>query len=294
MLAGLNNEPREALEFLMLLTDLKGSYMDISSTTHLFRFRGDNINTINELVNNVIWHSKYAGLNDPFEMFFQLDDSGLEKLPLNDIAKILAKTKFLSERRAYVEQCFYQKNMTEIYGFIREHWGESFIKTMLSIYRKSVTVACFTKACDSRLMWGNYGNGMKGICFAYNKEKLRESGLEFADVIYSDAPPKIDTYKHLVENLRDIPITLDALFSLRKHKDWINEQEVRSLKYLEADELYEHQPGLAVQINPGCIEAIIIGERLAGDMRSFVESYAKKNDIALLIAKADLVMVPTY
>ena len=128
---------------------------------------------------------------------------------------------------------------------------------------------------------------MKGICFAYNKEKLRESGLEFADVIYSDAPPQIDTYKHLVEKLRDIPITLDTLFSLRKHKDWINEQEVRSLKYLEADELYEHQPGLAVQINPGCIEAIIIGERLAGDMRSFVESYAKKNDIALLIAKAD-------
>ena len=96
-------------------------------------------------------------------------------------------------------------------------------------------------------------------------------------------PPKIDTYKHLVENLRDIPITLDALFSLRKHKDWINEQEVRSLKYLEADELYEHQPGLAVQINPGCIEAIIIGERLAGDMRSFVESYAKEGANKFLI-----------
>ncbi|NIF50112.1 DUF2971 domain-containing protein [Enterobacter sp. Ap-1006] len=261
--------------------------MDISSATHLFRFRGDNINTINELVNNIIWHSKYAGLNDPFEMFFQLDDSGLEKLPLDDIAKILAKTRYLAEQREYIQRCFMQKDMVEIYEHIRQYWGESFIKALVSTYQKGVAVACFTKTYDSRLMWGYYGNGMKGICFVYNKQKLLESGLEIADVIYSDEAPKIDTYKHLVERLRGRPLTVDALFSLRKHNDWINEQEVRSLKYLEKDEVYEHQPGIAVPLSPGCIDAIILGERLAGDMRSFVEAYAKKNDIHLLIAKAD-------
>ncbi|HDC4531068.1 DUF2971 domain-containing protein [Enterobacter asburiae] len=262
--------------------------MIISNDTHIFRFRGDNINTINEMVNNTIWHSKHNGLNDPFELYFTLDNEGLKRLPSKDIAKIIQKSAFLEENRKAIERCFAEGNLSPIYPFIYQFWGGSFGNQLLEDFQKSVALACFTKTYDSRLMWGYYGNGMRGICFAYNKEKLKESDLELEEVHYSDEVPKIDIYKHLVERLRDMPITLNAKFSLRKHSDWAPEQEVRSLKYLKGEEIYGGIPGFAVPLKQNCIDAVIVGERLTGDMRSFIESFTKKNGIQILIAKADL------
>lgn len=95
--------------------------MILSNDTHIFRFRSDNINTINELVNNVIWHSKVGGLNDPFEMFFNLDVSALKDLEKRDIAALIQKTKFLEKNRAQVEECFFRGDLTPIYNFIYEH-----------------------------------------------------------------------------------------------------------------------------------------------------------------------------
>lgn len=262
--------------------------MIISNETHTFRFRGDNINTINEMVDNSIWHSKYSGLNDPFELFFTLDHDGLKRLPVADIAKIIQKSAFLKENRDYIERCFAVGDLTPVYSFIYKFWGETFGNQILDEFQKNVAIACFTKTIDSRLMWGYYGNGMKGICFAYNKEKLKDSGLELEDVQYSDEIPKIDIYKHLVERLRNKEVTLSARFSLRKHSDWINEKEVRSLKFLKGEELYEGTPGFAVPLKQNCIDAVIIGERLTGDMKNFIKNFTKKNGIQCLVAKADL------
>lgn len=261
--------------------------MILSSDKHLFRFRGDNINTINELVNNDIWHSKVGGLNDPFELFFNLDSEAIKGLSKQDLATIIKKTKFLDENRKIIEHCFYYDDLQPIRNYIYEYWGDSFAVGMLQDFHKNIAVACFTKKYDSRLMWGYYGNGMKGICFAYNKEKLTNCGIEFSDVTYSEEAPKINIYKHLVEKMNNIPLTLNAEFSLVKHRDWEKEEEVRSLKFLKGEHVYEHLPGFAVPLEKCCIDAVIIGERLTGDMRNFIENYAKKNDIALFIAKAD-------
>ncbi|MFZ8542003.1 hypothetical protein ACO1Y9_27935 [Klebsiella quasipneumoniae] len=95
VLAGLNNELHEALELIDFFLDLEGVIMMLSSATHIFRFRGDNINTINELVNNEIWHSKISGLNDPFDMFFSFDAEELRRLDKSDIATIIKNTTFL-------------------------------------------------------------------------------------------------------------------------------------------------------------------------------------------------------
>lgn len=128
---------------------------------------------------------------------------------------------------------------------------------------------------------------MKGICFAYNKEKLIKSGLEFDDVTYSDSPPKVNIYKHLMERLRHDHLTISADFSLIKHTDWAKEEEVRSLKFLKGEHVFEHLPGFAVPVQNGCIDAVIIGERLTGDMRNFIENYVAKNSIKLFVARAD-------
>ncbi|EPO3404410.1 DUF2971 domain-containing protein [Enterobacter hormaechei] len=261
--------------------------MTLSAETHLFRFRGDNINTISELVNNEIWHSKISGLNDPFEMFFNFDKEALRQLSKSDVATIIKETKFLEEYREEIERCFYYDDMEEVYKFIDHHWGDSFAYGLLKEFQKNVATACFTQRYDSRLMWGYYGNGMKGICFAYNKERLKNSDVEFSDVIYRSEAPTINIYKHLLERMRGERITIDGGFALIKHTDWKDEKEVRSLKYLKGEHVYEQLPGFAVPLKECCIDAVIIGERLTGDMRVFIENFAQKNHIEILIAKAD-------
>lgn len=261
--------------------------MILSSDTHLFRFRGDNINTINELVNNTIWHSKYSGLNDPLELFFDFDKDALRRLSKPDIATIIKKTKYLEENRIAVEICFIKDHLEPIYKYIDNYWLGDVAINMVREFQKNVAVACFTKKHDSRLMWGYYGNGMKGICLAYNKEKLESSGIEYSDVTYTEEVPKINIYKHILEMYRGQDVTINSHFSLFKHFDWQKEEEVRSLKFLKDDEVFENSPGFAVPLENGCIDAVIIGERLAGDMRNFIENFAKKNGIQVLIAKAD-------
>ncbi|MGU3447606.1 DUF2971 domain-containing protein [Enterobacteriaceae bacterium C34A] len=260
--------------------------MILSSATHLFRFRGDNINTINELVNNVIWHSKLSGLNDPFEMFFNSDEEALKKLSHADVATIIKDTKFLKEQGHAIHACFLSGDLSPIHKFINDCWGD-FAGNLLKEFQTDVAVACFTKKYDSRLMWGYYGNGMKGICFAYNKERLKASGVEFSNVTYAPEAPKVDIYKHLLEKIRGKPVTITGDFALIKHVDWVREEEVRSLKYIKGDEVYRGLPGFAVPLQECCIDAIIIGERLVGDMRVFIENFAKNNGIELLTAKAD-------
>lgn len=261
--------------------------MILSSDTHLFRFRGDNINTINELVNNVIWHSKIGGLNDPFDMIFNLDKDALKRLGKDDVAEIIKDTAFLRENRFEIEKCFFNNKLEPIYAYIYKYWGHEFAESLLNEFQKNVAAACFTKKYDSRLMWGYYGNGMKGICFAYNKEKLKLSGIEFSDVTYSDEAPKIDIYKHLLEQRRGNNLTIDGGFSLVKHRDWEKEEEVRSLRFIKGDGIYEHLPGFAVPLKGSCIDAVILGERLTGDMRTFIDNFAIKNGIQVFEARAD-------
>lgn len=261
--------------------------MILSSEYHLFRFRGDNVNTVNELVNNVIWHSKPKSLNDPFEMFFSFDFESLKEKSTGDIATIIKDTKFLRENRRRIEECFIGGDLSFVYDHIYKYWGEQFNKVIIDEFHQSVAIACFTKKYDSRLMWGYYGSGMKGVCFVYNKEKLNKCGVEFADVVYSDIPPKIDIFKHLLEKLRSEKVTISAEFSLIKHTDWEKEEEVRSLKFFSTKEHYKHSPGHAVILAESCIDAVIIGARLTGDMRAFIEEYSKRNGIKLFIAKAD-------
>ncbi|MBY4838539.1 DUF2971 domain-containing protein [Pantoea sp. DY-5] len=261
--------------------------MIVSRDKHLFRFRGDNVNTISELVNKSIWHSKVDGLNDPLELFFNLDADGLSKLGKDDIARIIKNNAAFRQSPNFFRRCFVRNELEPIYNMIREHWNEEFVGEMISEFRQKTAVACFTKTFDSRLMWGYYGNGMKGICFAYNKEKLSNSGLEFTDVKYVDEAPKVNIYKHLAESLSGAKLTIDADFAVCKHKDWEKEEEVRSLKYLKGDDVYKNNPGESILLNENCVDAIIVGERLHGDMRTFLEDYSKRNDIYLLVAKAN-------
>lgn len=262
--------------------------MFLSSDTHIFRFRADNQNTVNELTNNIIWHSKAEWLNDPFEMFFNFDSSDVSLLSRDDVAAIIKKSNYLKENSDFIQRCFLSNNLSPIYRFLNDMLGKKTVTNLVKELQRNIVVACFTKAHDSRLLWGYYGNGMQGVCFAYNKEKLIESGIEFDDIDYVQTAPTIDIYKHILEQIRGVPSTINSRFSLTKHDDWRKEEEVRSLKYVSSEDMSESARGYAVQLNNRCIDAVIIGDRLAGEIRDSIANYARVNGIKMFVAKADL------
>ncbi|MGK0703305.1 DUF2971 domain-containing protein [Yokenella regensburgei] len=261
--------------------------MYLSSDTHIFRFRADNEYTVKELTENTIWHSKIGELNDPFEMFFNFDMDAVQKLSHGDLALIIKDSTFLKENRSFIELCFVQKKLAAVHRFLNANLGKSTAMSLLETIQSGTVVACFTKKHDSRLMWGYYGNGMKGVCFAYNKSKLIASGIELGDVEYVTSAPSINIYKHMVEMMRGIPCSIDSKFVLAKHSDWIQEDEVRSVRFIDNEHFSKEASGYAVQLDSGCIDAVIIGSRLTGVIRDSIEDFARKNGIKLFEAKAD-------
>lgn len=261
--------------------------MYLSSDTHIFRFRPDNEYTVKELTENTIWHSKIGGLNDPFEMFFNFDMDAVKKLSADDLALIIKKSNFLKNNSQFIELCFFQKKFGAIHDFLNQSLGKGTAMGLLETIQSGTAVACFTKNHDSRLMWGYYGNGMKGVCFAYNKSRLIASGLEFENVEYVTKAPSIDIYKHMVEQMRGIPFSIDNKFVLTKHSDWAPEDEVRSVKFLDINDLPSDALGHAVKLDNGCIDAVIVGSRLTGSIRDSIEGFARENGIKLFEAQAD-------
>lgn len=85
------------------------------------------------------------------------------------------------------------------------------------IYRFGV--CCFSKKCDSILMWSHYADYHKGLCFVFDLDKVPLNGL-FADIIYANTKPRYDYCDEDEDPLK---------WFIYKHKDWKYEKEVRGI-----------------------------------------------------------------
>ncbi|MED5636620.1 hypothetical protein VZ142_02280, partial [Enterobacter hormaechei] len=102
--------------------------MILSSATHIFRFRGDNINTINELVNNAIWHSKNSILNDPFDMFYHFDKESLKCFDKSDISTLIDRLDKITGEGGELRELLGENELGKIYQRFDEVWGDGFAR----------------------------------------------------------------------------------------------------------------------------------------------------------------------
>ena|GEM_PF-5729048 len=133
---------------------------------------------------------------------------------------------------------------------LREHWKPTTIrknqhnayKEMLSKY----SIACFTGKEPSQLMWANYADGHKGICFKFElsvKDKNTLQNQPLFNVIYSRERPKIPQIdllkfganfklgKKFTTELTDKEFVTN--FLLTKSDEWSGETECRWVDYNE-------------------------------------------------------------
>ena len=173
---------------------------------------------------------------------------------------------------------------------------ESITSKSIEDTRKDTLVTCFSKRCDSILMWSHYSKSHTGVCIEYD----RPNNDDFWDITYSRKRPKIkleelisfmcalsiigEQFNHLLD--KELMFKTTGPY-LTKSIDWKYEQEVRCLvmrstqsenHIIENDKHYYRMPKPT---------KIYIGCKAKGKEMNNLISFAKKNGIKCVFLKCD-------
>ncbi|AVI67577.1 MULTISPECIES: DUF2971 domain-containing protein [Shewanella] len=264
----------------------------------VFRYRTMNKNTMNEVLNEEIWHSTIDGLNDPFEFPITLDWSNLKDCDNGVLVKYALHFKILptNEMTAYFLDGMSDK-VREIVVLNLDK-----LKSSLPEYYGGLFVACFSKNMRSPLMWSHYSDGMKGVCIAYDRSRLEESEqYDLHPVQYNETPLKLDyTHLHMVDAVDEFKyfdfvnnehslakgflvrlLSYDYLY--QKHKRWSYEYELRNI--IDPNNSRSNPKfGHAISRPKGAISAIIIGSKMKKIHINMVNKYCDFHDIPIYVA----------
>jgi len=183
-------------------------YYRQQAPSKIYRYRPEKLKEIKALVENKIWFSTLAQLNDPFEYNFKFD-----------VMKILASRKDIQNQMlsmSFVQKQVMLKKLSKSVDY------ESFYRDVLSNY----TISCFSEVHDSLLIWGHYSSGHRGICVEYDTVKL---GSEYGKVVM---PVNYQEKLPLMSAIDEASIARSFFFQIARTKatDWSYEREWRCIQ----------------------------------------------------------------
>ncbi|MFU1517901.1 DUF2971 domain-containing protein [Vreelandella alkaliphila] len=194
---------------------------------------------IDGLKNDYIYFADMDELNDPFEkkinLVFEIIRSEEEleikkKHFISFLKEVHLYEKSLSEKESALKRFASEKKIidessidefNQIVGRVCNLYVDALNHGESLKYR----ACCFTKRCDSLLMWGHYGDGMRGVCLKFN---LSDRDLRFLDVKYADEVQSFSIWDH-IENRNEYIYNLHST----KSNVWFYEEEVRAIQTSE-------------------------------------------------------------
>jgi hypothetical protein len=160
----------------------------------VFKFFPYNLHDLDALANNYLWFSSYQDFNDPFEDVF-IDNALNVDIEGNDITNIIqnqySKNKAIQFfKKIHSDQPSYKVEKVILDLFLEGKLEQEYIKLMSKTlqytqnkfreHTKEMRVCCFAQdrsdklAIENKLMWSHYGNGLRGFCVEYDREKFIE------------------------------------------------------------------------------------------------------------------------
>jgi hypothetical protein len=246
-----NDERIKYYEFGNPLDDIRPEQLKFLlkyTNTHLYRFRCDNNQSIENLKKNTMWMSSANNFNDPFECRIEFD---LYKAMYYDKGQDFQLSKELKEK-------------------IRSDQIEFDLKA--EKLRYGTFIACFTERSDSILMWSHYANFHKGFCIEYNFiDLLHEYQAYIKPVLYCKKintmdlqnPKLYDSYKKIIN----------------KAIEWDYEKEYRVVIIDQNDKEKINQRGYIIQTPKP--SKVILGCRTNCDVENEIKRYCIKNNVNL-------------
>lgn len=246
---------------------------------NLYKFHTFNEHSISALDAYSAWFAKPVSFNDPFE--------GLYKEVMNPINEVLAAelvSYILQDTPEHIEPTL---NSTLERG---EWLNELLIDFCKKIIRSQQNnfhdsgVCCFindgnVNPYEEPLMWGHYGNGLKGFAIQFEslQYKLFEhENIGAVQVNYENEPPVIDCLALIMRYIRRhntndsiVPELLRIMTT--KSKWWEYESEIRFISLMDGNKLFKY--------SEGAIKSIIIGSKMPEWQKRTIKAIADKHQI---------------
>lgn len=148
---------------------------------------------LDSLRNNTVYFSSVEELNDPYEGLMYYCDKGIthsqrmaaltQKLNLDHKnvkrARKEAEAMYKKMGAKKFSQHIDSVCKSEFEDFVVYHREHRFVLSLARAYTQDDN---FPAPLNDMMMWGHYGNGMKGMCIEYDFEKLRTSINKLNDV----------------------------------------------------------------------------------------------------------------
>ncbi|WP_429044499.1 DUF2971 domain-containing protein [Aeromonas hydrophila] len=246
----------------------------------LYKFHTFNENSISALESYSAWFAKPVTFNDPFE--------GLYKEVMNPINEALAAELIryiLHDRPEYIETLLNSKlEQNEWLNEMLIDFCKSMFRTQQANFHDS-GVCCFindgnVNPYEEPLMWGHYGNGLKGYAIEFESPSLNlfeHKNIGAVQVNYENEPPVIDclglTMRYIKKHNSDgnsiVPEILKIMTT--KSKWWEYENEMRFISFMDGNKL--------IKYNEGAIKSIIIGTKMPEWQKRTIKAIADKHQI---------------
>jgi hypothetical protein len=186
----------------------------------LYKYQPYSVQTLDNLKNRVLWFSRPAQFNDPFDS--KIVPSEIEPLGEKDW-QVLFKQ---------VQQTALQAKKTLPYHGPEDSFKERVKEGIEKSFENNVSdfqqrgVACFSAKMDDILMWSHYADGHRGFCLEF--DTTYEPFSKARPVIYAKTFPTLDAEEVAEVFIRRNPEP-QMKFLFTKSGCWEYEQEWRVL-----------------------------------------------------------------
>ena len=229
----------------------------------LFKFMPFNLFALQTIVNNSLYFNKPDLLNDPLDCRFEIDIRNIENFSRSTVEQIRQRRPFLVQNldlqtrnvMLYQNQALQKKFLDDFFKFdFNDNYG----------------ICSFSQTINETLLWSHYADRTKGICIAFNKQKLIDSLVLYCDHSFyrcEHGPVRYNGVKKLSIRLfknHGLSYSKRHLYSKTKH--WSYEKEFRIVlrKILKPTFTFSYPQDFirTIHFSKDAIHSIILGEKI--------------------------------
>jgi hypothetical protein len=217
----------------------------------LYKYQPYNTQTLDNLKNRVLWFSKPANFNDPFDC--AIGGFEISEITQNDWQAIFDKYRERAVAKGTRAKVKFDADFSQE-GRPNEKFKSATVKSTRNFrpdpkeaehFRNKRGVACFSEKVDDILMWAHYADGHRGFCIEF--DTTYDPFTRAFPVNYSDAFPTLNPKHILVDGQSDPMMAIIT----NKSTGWSYEKEWRIFRK-EGDTEYTVKPEALTGIYFGC------------------------------------------
>jgi len=145
----------------------------LSQPEIVYRYRSMNADDLDALANDYLYFSKVKDFNDPFEMMGRMKlDVPRPGPDWHNFTRM--NEEFWQLPLAEVQRLMLHGKLEDMLDEQEKDWREAHEETYQTM-RNEVLCCCFSAVNDHPLMWGHYGQGLRGVALGYGVPELKEA-----------------------------------------------------------------------------------------------------------------------